>query len=82
MLQSYPAWQIRELQNVIETIRNCVVKRRIFCSKSWLSQQPRDPRLGCRRCTSLMMAAKETEVIEEALREAKEGFRTVSAAPS
>jgi len=72
LLQSYP-WpgNIRELQNVIERSVIVCETENFSVDKSWLSQQPRDTRLGCRLHFSLMLAAKETEVIEEALRESQ-----------
>ena len=72
LLQSYP-WpgNIRELQNVIERSVIVCETENFSVDKSWLSQQPRDTRLGCRPHFSLMLAAKETEVIEEALRESQ-----------
>src|SRR5260370_328229 len=51
--------------------RGCCDSQLLSTEKSWLSQQPRDTRLGCRPHFSLMLAAKETEVIEEALRESQ-----------
>jgi len=72
LLQSYP-WpgNIRELQNVIERSVIVCETENFSVDKSWLSQQPRDTKLGCKLHFSLMLAAKETEVIEEALRESQ-----------
>jgi transcriptional regulator with GAF, ATPase, and Fis domain len=68
LLQSYP-WpgNIRELQNVIE--RSVVVcETPIFAvDESWLSQQSHQ-RSGGKLYLSQKLAAKEKEVIEEALR--------------
>jgi formate hydrogenlyase transcriptional activator len=72
LLQSYP-WpgNIRELQNVIERSVIVCETENISVDKSWLSQQPRDTRLGCKLHLSQMLAATEKEVIEEALRESQ-----------
>jgi formate hydrogenlyase transcriptional activator len=72
LLQSYP-WpgNIRELQNVIERSVIVCETENFSVDKSWLSQQPRDTRLGCKLHFSQMLAATETEVIEEALRESQ-----------
>jgi PAS domain S-box-containing protein len=72
LLQSYP-WpgNIRELQNVIERSVIVCETENFSVDKSWLSQQPRDTRLGCKLPFSQMVAATETEVIEEALRESQ-----------
>jgi len=72
LLQSYP-WpgNIRELQNVIERSVIVCETENFSVDKSWLSQQPRDTRLGRRLHFSQMLAATEKEVIEEALRESQ-----------
>jgi formate hydrogenlyase transcriptional activator len=72
LLQSYP-WpgNIRELQNVIERSVIVCETEKLSVDESWLSQQPRDRKLGCGLYLSEMLAAKETEVIEEALRESQ-----------
>ena len=72
LLQSYP-WpgNIRELQNVIERSVIVCETENLSVDKSWLSQQPRDTRLGCKLHFSQMLAAKEIEVIEEALQESQ-----------
>jgi transcriptional regulator with GAF, ATPase, and Fis domain len=72
LLQSYP-WpgNIRELQNVIERSVIVCETEKFSVDESWLSQQPHDRRLGCGLYLSQMLAAKETEVIEEALRESQ-----------
>ena len=72
LLQSYP-WpgNIRELQNVIERSVIVCETETFSVDKSWLSQQPHDRRLRCGLYLSQMMAAKEIEVIEEALRESQ-----------
>jgi formate hydrogenlyase transcriptional activator len=72
LLQSYP-WpgNIRELQNVIERSVIVCETENLSVDKSWLSQQPRDTRLGCKLQFSQMLAATEKEVIEEALRESQ-----------
>jgi formate hydrogenlyase transcriptional activator len=72
LLQSYP-WpgNIRELQNVIE--RSVIVcETEIFTvDESWLSQQSHDERSGGKLYLSQKLAAKEKEVIEEALLESQ-----------
>jgi len=72
LLQSYP-WpgNIRELQNIIE--RSVIVcETEIFAvDESWLSQQAHDGRSGGKLHLSQKLAAKEKEVIEEALRESQ-----------
>ena len=72
LLQSYP-WpgNIRELQNIIE--RSVIVcETEIFSvDESWLSQQAHDGRSGGKLHLSQKLAAKEKEVIEEALRESQ-----------
>ncbi len=72
LLQSYP-WpgNIRELQNIIE--RSIIVcETEIFTvDESWLSQQRHDERSGPKPYLSQRLAAKEKEVIEEALRESQ-----------
>src|ERR1700731_3250937 len=71
LLQSYP-WpgNIRELQNIIE--RSVIVcETEIFTvDESWLSQQSLE-RSGGKLYLSQKVAAKEKEVIEEALRESQ-----------
>ena len=72
LLQSYP-WpgNIRELQNIIE--RSVIVcETDIFTvDESWLSKQCHDERSGGKLYLSQKLAAKEKEVIEEALRESQ-----------
>src|SRR5580704_3203973 len=72
LLQSYP-WpgNIRELQNIIE--RSVIVcETEIFTvDESWLSKQSHDERSGGKLYLSQKLAAREKEVIEEALRESK-----------
>jgi formate hydrogenlyase transcriptional activator len=72
LLQSYP-WpgNIRELQNIIE--RSVIVcETEIFTvDESWLSQQSHDERSRGKLYLSQKLAAKEKEVIEEALRESQ-----------
>src|SRR6266853_1443230 len=72
LLQSYP-WpgNIRELQNVVE--RSVIVcETEIFTvDESWLSQQSHDERSGGKLYLSRKLAAKEKEVIEEALLESQ-----------
>ena len=72
LLQSYP-WpgNIRELQNIIE--RSVIVcETEIFTvDESWLSQQSDDESSGGKVYLSQKLAAKEKEVIEEALRESQ-----------
>jgi PAS domain S-box-containing protein len=72
LLQSY-RWpgNIRELQNIIE--RSVIVgETEIFTvDESWLSQQSNDERSGGKLYLSQKLAAKEKEVIEEALRESQ-----------
>jgi len=72
LLQSYP-WpgNIRELQNVIERSVIVCETENLSVDNSWLSQQPRDTRLGCKLHFSQMLAATEVEVIEGALRESQ-----------
>jgi PAS domain S-box-containing protein len=71
LLQSYP-WpgNIRELQNVIE--RSVIVSdtQNFSIDESWLSQQSH-ARSGDKLYLSQELAAKEKEVIEEALRESQ-----------
>jgi hypothetical protein len=72
LLQSYP-WpgNIRELQNVIERLV-IVCETEIFTvDESWLSQPPLDTRSGDRFFLSEKVAAKEREIIEEALRKSQ-----------
>jgi PAS domain S-box-containing protein len=72
LLQSYP-WpgNIRELQNIIE--RSVIVcETEIFkVDESWLSQQSHDETSRGKLYLSRKLAAKEKEVIEEALRESE-----------
>jgi PAS domain S-box-containing protein len=72
LLQSYP-WpgNIRELQNIIE--RSVIVcETEIFTvDESWLSEQSHDERSGGKLYLSHTLAAKEKEMIEEALRESQ-----------
>ena len=72
LLQSYP-WpgNIRELQNVIE--RSVIVcEKEIFSvDESWLSQQSGDQKSGGKLHLSQTLAAREKEVIEEALQESQ-----------
>ncbi len=72
LLESYP-WpgNIRELQNIIE--RSVILSEtEIFTvDASWLSQQSRDERSSGKLYLSQRLAAKEKEVIEEALQESE-----------
>ena len=72
LLQSYP-WpgNIRELQNIIE--RSVIVcETEIFTiDESWISKQSYDERSGGNLYLSQKLAAKEKELIEEALRESQ-----------
>jgi len=72
LLESYP-WpgNIRELQNIIE--RSVIVcETEVFTvDESWLSKQSHDERSGGTLYLSQKLAAKEKEVIEEALRESQ-----------
>jgi len=72
LLQSYP-WpgNIRELQNIIE--RSVIVcETEIFTvDESWISKQSHDERSGGKLYLSQKLAAKEKELIEEALRESQ-----------
>jgi formate hydrogenlyase transcriptional activator len=72
LLQSYP-WpgNIRELQNIIE--RSIIVcETEIFTvDESWLSEQSHEERSSGKLYLSEKLAAKEKEVIEEALRESQ-----------
>jgi len=72
LLQSYP-WpgNIRELQNVIE--RSVIVCETEFFTvdESWLSQQSHHEKSSSKLYLSQKLAAKEKEVIEEALRESQ-----------
>ena len=71
LLQSYP-WpgNIRELQNVIERSVIVCETETFTVDESWLSQQPRDRRSG-KLYLPQKLAAKEKEIIEEALRESQ-----------
>jgi PAS domain S-box-containing protein len=72
LLESYP-WpgNIRELQNVIE--RSVIVSEteKFSVDESWLSQQPGDVKAGGKLYLSQKLAAKEKEIIEQALRESQ-----------
>jgi PAS domain S-box-containing protein len=72
LLQSYP-WpgNIRELQNVIERSIIVCETENFSVDESWLSQQSHDARSGGKLYLSQKLAAKEKEVIEEALRESQ-----------
>ena len=72
LLQSYP-WpgNIRELQNVIERSVIVCETEKFSVDESWLSQEPRDKRSGRRLYLSQKLAAKEKEIIEEALQESQ-----------
>src|SRR6266403_2299993 len=72
LLQSYP-WpgNIRELQNVIERSVIVCETETFTVDESWLSQQSHDERSGGKLYLSQKLAAKEKEVIEEALRESQ-----------
>jgi PAS domain S-box-containing protein len=71
LLQSYP-WpgNIRELQNVIERSVIVAETENFSIDESWLSQQTHERSSG-KRYLSQKLAAKEKEVIEEALRESQ-----------
>jgi formate hydrogenlyase transcriptional activator len=72
LLQSYP-WpgNIRELQNIIE--RSVIVcETEVFIvDESWLSQQSHGEKSGGELYLSQKLAAREKELIEEALRESQ-----------
>ena len=72
LLQSYP-WpgNIRELQNVIERSVIVCETEKFSVDESWLSQQSHDERSGGKLDLSQKLAAKEKEIIEEALRESQ-----------
>jgi PAS domain S-box-containing protein len=72
LLQSYP-WpgNIRELQNVIERSVIVCETENFSVDESWLSQEPRDKKSGGKLYLSQNLAAKEKELIEEALRESQ-----------
>jgi len=72
LLQSYP-WpgNIRELQNIIERSVIVCETENFSVDESWLSQQSHDERSGGKLYLSQKLAAKEKEVIEEALRESQ-----------
>jgi formate hydrogenlyase transcriptional activator len=72
LLQSYP-WpgNIRELQNVIERSVIVCETEMFTVDESWLSQQSHDERSGGKLYLSQELAAKEKEVIEEALQESQ-----------
>jgi len=65
------AWQHTRITKLIERSVIVCETENFSVDKSWLSQQPRDTRLGCKLHFSQMLAAKEKEVIEEALRESQ-----------
>jgi PAS domain S-box-containing protein len=72
LLQSYP-WpgNIRELQNVIERSVIVCETENFSVDESWLSQEPPYKRSGGKLYLSQKLAAKEKEIIEEALRESQ-----------
>jgi transcriptional regulator with PAS, ATPase and Fis domain len=72
LLQSYP-WpgNIRELQNVIERSVIVCETEKFSVDESWLSQQSDDEKSGGKLDLSQKLAAKEKEIIEEALRESQ-----------
>ena len=72
LLQSYP-WpgNIRELQNVIERSVIVCETEKFSVDESWLSQQSHDEKSGGKLDLSQKLAAKEKEIIEEALRESQ-----------
>src|SRR4029077_8579237 len=72
LLQSYP-WpgNIRELQNIIERSVIVCETESFTVDESWLSEQSHDERSGGKLFLSQQLAAKEKEVIEEALRESE-----------
>ena len=72
LLQSYP-WpgNIRELQNVIERSVIVCETEKFSVDESWLSQQSHDEKSGGKLDLSQKLAAKEVEIIEEALRESQ-----------
>jgi formate hydrogenlyase transcriptional activator len=72
LLQSYP-WpgNIRELQNVIERSLIVCETEKFSIDESWLSQQAGDRRSRSRLYLSQRLAAKEKEIIEEALQESQ-----------
>ena len=72
LLQSYP-WpgNIRELQNVIERSVIVCETETFSVDESWLSQQSRDRKPRGKVYLSQKLAAKEKEVIEEALQESQ-----------
>ena len=71
LLQAYP-WpgNIRELQNVIERSVIVCETETFTVDESWISQQPRARRSG-RLYLPQKLAAREKEIIEEALRESQ-----------
>jgi transcriptional regulator with GAF, ATPase, and Fis domain len=72
LLQSYP-WpgNIRELQNVIERSVIVCETENFSVDESWLSQESPAERSSGKLALSRKVAAKEKEVIEEALRESQ-----------
>jgi len=72
LLESYP-WpgNIRELQNVIERSIIVCETETFSVDESWLSQQPRNESSRGKLYLSEKLAAKEKEIIEEALRESQ-----------
>ena len=72
LLQSYP-WpgNIRELQNVIERSVIVCETETFSVDESWLSQQPLEKRSGDKLYLSRTLAAREKEIIEEALRKSR-----------
>jgi transcriptional regulator with PAS, ATPase and Fis domain len=72
LLQSYP-WpgNIRELQNVIERSVIVCETEKFSVDESWLSQHAGDGRSRSRLYLSQRLAAKEKEIIEEALQESQ-----------
>jgi PAS domain S-box-containing protein len=72
LLESYP-WpgNVRELQNVIERSVIVCETEAFSVDESWLSQQPRDERSHSKLDFSQELAAKEKEIIEEALRKSQ-----------
>jgi transcriptional regulator with GAF, ATPase, and Fis domain len=72
LLQSYP-WpgNIRELQNIIERSVIVCETDTFTVDESWLSQQSHTERSNNKMHLSQKLAAREKEVIEEALRESQ-----------
>ena len=71
-LQSYP-WpgNIRELQNVIERSVILCESETLTADERWLPQRPQGKKSGGKLYLSEKLAAREKEVIEEALRESQ-----------